>query len=99
MDEPVHDWFELSYSSYFVLPRSILQSLPTDLQQQFIDAVEAIEGYYDHRACIPHKGSYRVYLKDEQGRFMHDPFQDYERGRRRISKEYVKEACCAQRIT
>jgi hypothetical protein len=58
----------------------------------------AIEDYYDGYACSPPPhGSYLVYLKDEKGRFVHDPFQDYERGRRHISKEYMKEVCYASR--
>lgn len=93
-EEPIHEFFNLTYSSYFVIPRSILQSLPNDLQKQFVRVMEGIEDYYDGMACSPPPyGSYYVYLKDEDGDEIDDPFQDYERGRRRISKEYMKEVC------
>lgn len=81
LEEPIHEWFGLSYCSYLVLPRSILQSLPVDLQKRLINIMDEIEtiGY----EC-PLEGEYFVQLRDSKGRFMEDYFRDYERGRRKV---------------
>jgi hypothetical protein len=80
--EPIHTWFELSYSSYLVLPRSILQSMPTEWQRRFVDCLhEARE------AAEPLKMNdrYTVLLRGERGRIVSDPYCNYERGRRRVA--------------
>lgn len=84
--EPIHGWFELTYASYLVIPRSVLQSLPVALQRGLVDALEAIERHI-RPAKVPIHGHYEVQLRDSQGRFISDPLRDYERGRRRISRE------------
>lgn len=84
--EPIHGWFELTYASYLVLPRSVLQSLPAQLQKQLVDALRAIEEHL-HPAVLPTEGVYYVELRDEHGRFLADPLRDYERGRRRVTKD------------
>lgn len=33
---PVHGFFELSYSNYLVIPRSILQEMPIEWQERFV---------------------------------------------------------------
>lgn len=94
-DEPVHEWFELSYAQYLTIPRSVLQSMATEWQRRFIKCLEELDEAIDWR---PEKGTYRVRLfeivesfsKSEQefvsdwGRELDDPLQDYERGRRRV---------------
>jgi hypothetical protein len=84
--DPIHGWFGLTYASYLVLPRSVLQSLPVDIQAQFVDALEAIRNHL-YPAHVPVDGVYSVTLRDSQGRFMKDPLCDYERGWRRITKD------------
>jgi hypothetical protein len=32
--QDIHDWFGLTYSNYLVLPRSLMQSMPTDWQHR-----------------------------------------------------------------
>lgn len=39
-DEPIHGWFGLSYSSYLVVPRTLLQSMPADWQAAFVDLLD-----------------------------------------------------------
>ena len=85
-DDPIHAWFGLTYASYLVLPRSVLQSLPTPLQQQLVDALNAITEHL-WPASVPPYGTYTVRLRDSHGRFMRDPLRDYERGRRVVTKE------------
>lgn len=82
----IHEWFELTYASYLVLPRSVLQSLPPAIPKQLVDALNAIEEHLSP-ACLPPEGTYSVNLRDENGRFMRDPLCQYERGRRKVTKE------------
>jgi hypothetical protein len=80
--EPIHEWFELSYASYLVLPRSILQSAPISWQKRFVKCLNELEELFGN---VPLKGTYKVYLKDKStGRFLSDPLMNYERGRRQI---------------
>lgn len=82
IEEPIHEFFSLSYASYLVLPRSALQSMPVKWQRLFVALLNQMhEAFGD----IPEHGTYHVDLKDDNGRFVHDPLQDYQRGRRRLS--------------
>jgi len=36
VEPPIHGWFGLSYSNYFVAPRMMLQAMPLEWQQKFI---------------------------------------------------------------
>lgn len=79
--EPVHTWFELTYAQYLTIPRSLLQSMPVEWQQRFVECLEELDDTFDWR---PREGRYWVQLKDGRGRYVEDPLMDYERGRRRI---------------
>lgn len=79
--EPIHAWFELTYASYLVLPRSVLQSAPVEWQQRFVKCLEELEDMFGN---VPLEGTYHVQLKDCHGRFISDPLRDYQRGRRTI---------------
>jgi hypothetical protein len=80
-DEPIHEWFELSYAQYLTVPRSVLQSMPKEWQDRFVKCLEELDEKIDWR---PQEGCYWVKLKDDKGRYMRDPLMDYERGRRRV---------------
>lgn len=80
--EPIHNFFSLSYASYLVLRRSILQSMPVDWQARLVallneldDATEDLED--------PVAG-FKVRTYDEDGNKIDDPFEAYDRGRRRV---------------
>lgn len=74
----IHDMFGLTYASYLVLPRSILQSMPSDWQCRF----RALMKEYDEATSIIDDGvDYQVTGKDGN-RFVQDPYRDYQRGRR-----------------
>ena len=79
----VHDWFSLSYSSFAVLPRSIMQSMPDEWGERFVQLMNDLEeaGY-----SFPEKDkTYNVMLRDnETGRLSVDPLGQYDRGRRYV---------------
>lgn len=87
MDHPVHGWFELGYAQYLTIPRSILQSMPIEWQGRFVKCLEELDDTFNWR---PREGRYWVKLKDGQGRYVHDPLMDYERGRRVIKPEELE---------
>ncbi len=80
-DGAIHGWFELTYTSYLILPRTALQSMPLEWQDRFVQCPEEMENKFKR---IPERGTYYAQLKDDNGRFLHDPLANYERGRRRI---------------
>ena len=81
--EKIHEWFELSYANYLVLPRSILQSAPDKWQIKFVKLLNELE---DMGFNCPEEGkTYAVFIRnDKTGKFTKDFYQDYERGRRKI---------------
>ncbi|KAF0235099.1 MAG: hypothetical protein FD177_258 [Desulfovibrionaceae bacterium] len=77
--EPLRDistFFGLTYSSYLVLPRLLLENIPAQLQHEFVELMDRIE------AVHPMPGfSYRVTrINPVTGKFMPDPFSGYRRG-------------------
>ena len=84
--EPIHEWFELSYAQYLTIPRSVLQSMPLEWQERFVECLRELDATMDWR---PQEGRYWVRLKDAVGRYVDDPLMDYERGRRRIPQKEV----------
>jgi len=85
--EPIHDWFSLSYASYLVIPRTILQSCTPENQQRLVDALDAIyeECSVNMENHWPHKAEIEVRLKDVATcRYVKDDLADYQRGRRRL---------------
>jgi len=79
--EPVHNWFGLTYSSYLVLPRVLLQSAPLEWQQKFIRLLNDLEEMFPDQ----HGHEYWVRRKerDQNGRFrfIHDPLSQYRHNR------------------
>lgn len=79
-DEPIHLWFGLSYASFFVMPRTVMQSMPATWQRRFVALVE------ESAATFPGwSANWNVTMRDERGRFLQDPLGDYQRGRRRLA--------------
>lgn len=76
----IHDWFGLSYSSYLVMPRTMLQSMPDEWQEKFVEMIEQC-----NLLELPkdYTNDYRVtMIKDKK--FYKDPLRNYERGRRKL---------------
>jgi hypothetical protein len=57
LDGPIHTWFELSYSNYLVLPRSLMQSMPVEWQERMVACVEGMRRAYEH---LDHPDAYEV---------------------------------------
>ena len=87
IDEPIHEWFGLSYAQYLVLPRSILQSMPVPWQRKLVKLLREQDETIP--LAIDQPVSYWVYLKNEEvGKRIaidNDQYCDYERGRRRLT--------------
>lgn len=73
----VHTWFSLSYASYLVVNRSLLQSMPEDWQYRFVDVMEELAAHFSKIE----EPRYTVQVRDERGRFVRDPIPHYNRGR------------------
>lgn len=81
-NEPIHEYFSLTYANYLVIPRLVLQSMPDDWQEKFVELLDQIPETIDE--VIEPAGGYDVHARDEEGRFIEDPLSNYERGRRRL---------------
>lgn len=85
--EPIHQFFGLSYASYLVIPRSLLQSCSIETQRALCEALEMVykeeaKNMPDH---WPKEADIMVRLRDcVTKKYIKDPFADYERGRRRL---------------
>lgn len=59
-DEPergIHEWFELSYANYLVLPRTLLQSMPAEWQLRMVSCLEELHTAFRH---VPQAEAYEV---------------------------------------
>jgi hypothetical protein len=89
--EPIHAWFELTYSSYLCLPRSVLQSAPVEWQRRFVLCLRELDAMFGHLEGL---GDYDVRRKDPvSGRYLPDPLARYDRGRRRIQARGEDAVC------
>jgi len=81
----IHAWFGLTYASYLTLPRSVLQSMPIEWQEQFVALLDELQSKaFDHGIETPR---YTVSARDKDGKYITDPFRSYQRGRRDVFKE------------
>jgi len=70
--EDVHNWFGLTYSSYLVLPRSLLQEMPPAWQHELVMLLERM------REEFPGEHSeYMVQKRGDNNRFVSDPLRNY----------------------
>lgn len=80
--EPVHNWFGLSYASYFAIPRAVLEQMPVEWQRRFITCLREIEDHLDWESLQPKNQGYMVKLRGPNGRFLPDPLSNYRHPRR-----------------
>lgn len=80
-NEPIHEYFGLSYANYLVLRRSVLQSAPLEWQQRFVKMLEELEELFGQENL---DGRFVVSHRDAKNRASLDPIPHYERGRTRI---------------
>jgi hypothetical protein len=74
--DAVHDWFSLTYASYLVLPRVLLQSMPVHWQRRFVKMLKDLDNSFSHVKRAP---SYWV-RACEGGRFIHEDLPGYRHG-------------------
>lgn len=85
--QPIHDWFGLTYASYIVLPRVVLQSCSVKTQRKLIKALEAVaeEEKQGTGQNWPGGDDIAVTRRDAKtGQFKVDEYADYQRGRRKL---------------
>ena len=83
-DDYIHAFFGLTYASYLVLPRSILQSMPCKWQKNFVNLLHEL-----NNTCTKHGISmpdYNVTAR-EKGKFIKDKYSNYDRGCRNVFDE------------
>lgn len=73
-DGPVWAWFGLTYSSYCVLPRRALCSMPIDWQHRFVALMNEAHDLLPPEA---HADEYFVRAR-ERGKFVSDPNVPYK---------------------
>lgn len=88
-DEPIHEYFELSYASYLVLPRSILQSMPKKWQRKTVTLLRELESECRVQGIEWPVGgeSIAVNLRGRDGKFKRDFYCSYRRGHRNVFSE------------
>ena len=96
-ESPVHEAFGLSHASWFIVPRVVLEAMPIDWQQRFIDLIDQLNEKYDWEPDL----IISVNFRDANGRFYEIPecFNNYRRPDRKWlmslnpKKESVGESC------
>lgn len=76
-DRAVHEWFSLTYSSYLVLPRLWLESMPPKWQRDFVKLISQIPLTLD--IDPEYTADYTVNYK-VNNKFAHDKYKNYRRG-------------------
>lgn len=75
----IDEWFGLTYSNYLVIPRLMLESMPLEWQEKFVELLNEA----DDRLVIDHPdytNDYLVKLRGKNGRFIADPYKNYRHG-------------------
>lgn len=99
--EPVHEFFGLTYASYLVVPRSVLQSMPPEWQEKLVSLLKEAEARMDRRYGFGKWGvewplGYVVMLRHNgTGKLVSpakaDPLNDYDRGRRNLLPDELEQ--------
>jgi hypothetical protein len=72
-DGPMWNWFGLTYSSYLVLPRTLLCGMPVEWQQRMSNLLDEMKEVYDSQQI---NDNYTVILR-VNGKFIKDPLAPY----------------------
>ena len=81
VDDPIHEFFGLSYANYLVLQRSVMQSMPYKWQRTMVNLLNELDETIDWR-----RSGYVVQREDDDGNEILDDLADYQRGRRKVAK-------------
>jgi hypothetical protein len=87
-DGPVHEWFGLSYSSYIVLHRALMQSMPIEWQERMVACVRELQEAYEHVAL---HSEYCVTPR-KNGKYVKETLPHYRRGRVDPGGRWAREA-------
>lgn len=71
--DPVHHWFSLSYSSYLVVQRSLMEAMPLEWQRRMVAMMDELWETFDPDRV---QTSFRVTALDGT-RFTKDPLREY----------------------
>jgi hypothetical protein len=77
VEDPLSEWFELSYAQFLTIPRLVLESMPYEWQEKMKTLLEEMDDTFDWR---PKEGRYWVKLKDDKGRYCDAPLNNYRHG-------------------
>jgi len=81
VDDPIHEFFGLSYANYLVLQRSVMQSMPYKWQRTMVNLLNELDETIDWR-----RSGYVISREDDDGNEILDDLADYQRGRRKVAK-------------
>ena len=76
-DDPIHEWFGLSYSNFLTIPRLVLESMPFEWQEKMVELLEKMDNTFDWR---PKEGNYWVSRKNDKGEYCSLDLGDYRHG-------------------
>jgi hypothetical protein len=77
-DGPMHLFFELSYASYLVLPRALIQEMPLEWQRRMVSLLDQMRAEFPGYGTAAAPDNYRVHLLDEgTHRFRRDGLSEY----------------------
>lgn len=71
--DEVHQWFGLTYASYAVLPRVLMEHMPGKWQREFVRLMDQAETEFPEF----HSPVYVVQIRDKRGQFIYDPLREY----------------------
>lgn len=69
-EDPIHEYFGLSYAHWLVVPRVALQSMPYKWQATLVELLEELDDKID---WVPKEGNLYVSMRDDRGRHMKGP--------------------------
>ena len=87
VEDPIHGWFGLTYASYLVVPRVVLESMPVEWQNKMVKLLNEL-GERREEFLLD---DYTVQVRDDRGRFVHDPQRNYRHPSGRIMEVQKEE--------
>ena len=68
VEDPIHCWFGLTYASYLVLPRVVMESMSLEWQEKMVALLNEIG---EKRGNLL-QGNYAVNLRGEDGKYIEE---------------------------
>lgn len=67
----IHEWFGLTYASYLVLPRVLMEYMPAKWQEDMVRLLNEAQDFWEH------DDNYAVQLRTKKGSYTKDPLCHY----------------------